>query len=55
MQLQENTLFDLDLEIKVTQNATRYPPDEVTYAPAKFEVATPNSLRRCVFIRKYII
>ena len=41
MHLQENTLFDLDL--KVTQNVAKYPLHHVTYAPAKFEVATTNS------------
>ena len=42
MHLQENTLFDLDLGVKVTQNVAKYPLHHVTYAPAKFEVATPN-------------
>ena len=44
MRLQENTLFDLDLGVKVTQNATQYPQHHVTYAQAKFEVATSKSL-----------
>ena len=42
--------FDLDLEAMVTQN----PPHHVTYAPAKFEVATSNSYGDA-FTRKYII
>ena len=42
--LQENTAFDLDLGIiKVTQNIAYYALHNMTYAPAKFEVATSNS------------
>ena len=40
MNLQENTLFDLDLGVKVTQNVAQYPQHHVTYATAKFDVAT---------------
>ena len=40
MHLQENTLFDLDLGVKVTLNVTQYPQNHVTYAPAKFDIAT---------------
>ena len=32
-----------------------FPLHHVTYAPAKFEVATPNSLRGDAFARKYIL
>ena len=42
MHLQESTLFDLG--VNVTQNFAQYPLHHVTYAPAKFEVATSNSL-----------
>ena len=35
-----NTLFDLDLGVKVTQNVAQYPLHHVTYSPTKFEVAT---------------
>ena len=35
-----------DLGVKVTGNVAQYPPHHVTYAPAKFEVATPNGLKR---------
>ena len=42
MHLQENTLFDLDLRVKLTRNVVRYPLHYVTYAPAKFEVNTQN-------------
>ena len=44
MHLQENTLFDLDLGVKVTQNVTQYPLHHVIYAPTKFEVATSKGL-----------
>ena len=55
MHLQENTLFDIDLGVKVTQNVARYPLHHVTYAPVRFEVVTSNSLGGDAFIRKYII
>ena len=32
--------FDLDLGVKVTQNVAQYPQHHVTYAPAKFDIAT---------------
>ena len=44
MHLQENTLYDLDLVVKVTQNIVQYPANHMTYAPEKYEVARPNSL-----------
>ena len=37
MHLQENTLFDLG--VKVTLNVAQYPQHQVTYAPAKFDIA----------------
>ena len=37
---QENKLFDLDP--KVNQNIAQYPRLYVTYAPAKFDVATSH-------------
>ena len=40
MHLQENTLFDLG--VKVTQNIAQYPVRYVTYAPAKFDIATSH-------------
>ena len=55
MRLQENTLCDLDLVVKVTQNVVQYPPNHMTYEPAKFEVAMANNLGEDGFIRKYII
>ena len=50
MHLQENTLYDLDLVVKVTQNVVQCPPNHMTYAPAK--VATSNSLGEDGFTRK---
>ena len=41
----KNTLFDLDRKVKgvkVTQNVDQYPWLHVTYAPAKFDVATSH-------------
>ena len=35
MHLHENTLFDLDLGAKVTQDVAQYPQHHVTYSPAK--------------------
>ena len=40
MHLQENTSFDLDPKVKVTQNVAQYPHLYVIFAPAKFDVAT---------------
>ena len=42
MHLQENILFDHDLGVKVTQNVAQYPRYYVTYAPAKFDIATSH-------------
>ena len=44
-----------DLVVKVTQNVAQDPPNHMTYAPAKFEVAASNSLGEDGFTRKYII
>ena len=55
MHLQENTVFNLDLGANVTQNVAQYPLHYVTYAAAKFKVATSNSLGGDTFTRKYII
>ena len=44
MHLQENTLYDLDLVVKVTQNVVKYPANHMNYAHAKFKAATSNSL-----------
>ena len=42
MQLHENTLFDLDLGVKVTQNVVKHPLQHVTYSDTKFEVSTSD-------------
>ena len=55
MHLQENTLYDLDLVVNVTQNVVQYPANHLPFAPDKYEVATPNSLGEDGFTRKYII
>ena len=47
--------FDLDLEVKVTQNVAQYPIHHVTYPATKFEVATSIRLGGVSFTRKYII
>ena len=51
MHLQENTVFDLDLGIMVTQDVAQHPLHDVTYAFAKFDVAR---LRRYIY-KKYSI
>ena len=40
MHLQENSLFDLDLWVKVTQNVAHCHLHYVTYALTEFEVTT---------------
>ena len=42
MDLQESTLYNLDLGVKVTQNVAQQHPHHVTKAPANFEVAMSN-------------
>ena len=44
MYLQENTVFDLDITCKITWNIAQPPLHHVTYAHAKIEVDTSNSL-----------
>ena len=51
MHLQENTLFDLDRGVKVTQNVSQYHLHNLTYAATTFEVATSNGLGRDTFTR----
>ena len=55
MDLQERTLYDLDLRVKVTQNVAQYCPHHVTFAPGNFEVAMSNGSGEDAFTRKYII
>ena len=44
MHLQENTLFDLDLLVKVTQNVAQCPLHHVIYAPTEFKVTMSKAL-----------
>ena len=55
MQLQEKILFDLDPNVKVTQNVAQYTRHHVTYVPAKIDIATSNGKGEDTFTRKYII
>ena len=54
MHLQESTLFDLDLQVKVTLNVAQCPLHHVTYAPIEFEVATSKALGGEAFTRNSI-
>ena len=55
MHLQEISIFDLDLGVKVIQNVSQYPLHHVTYSATKFEVVTSNLLGGDTFTRKYNI
>ena len=55
MHLQENTLFDLDLRVKVIRNVAQCPLHHVTYAPTGFEVTTSKGLDVEAFTRKFNI
>ena len=55
MHLQENTLFDLDLRVKVIRNVIQCPLHHVTYAPTEFEVTTSKGLDGEAFTRKFNI
>ena len=45
MHLQENTLFDLDLQVKVIQNVAQCLLHHVTNAPTEFDVTTSKGLK----------
>ena len=51
MHLQESTVFDLDLGVKVTGNVAQCPLHHVTYAATKFEVARSYGLGGDTFTR----
>ena len=51
MHLQESSIFDLDLGVKVTRNVDQYPLHHVTYPATKFTVATSNGLGGDTFTR----
>ena len=55
MDLQENTLYDLDLGVKFTQNVAQNHPHHVTNAPANCEAAMSNGMGEDAFTRKCII
>ena len=55
MHLHENTLFSLDLGVKVTRNIAQCPLHHVTYAPTEFEVTTSKCIGGDAFTRKFII
>ena len=40
MHLEENTLFDLDLRVKVTRTVAQCPKHHVIYAPTEFKVTS---------------
>ena len=51
MHLQENSIFDFDLGVKVTLNVAQYSLHHVTYSTTKFEAATSNGLGGDTFTR----
>ena len=55
MHLQENSIFDLDLRVKITQNVDQYPLHHVTNSATKFEVDRSNGLGGDAFTRKFSI
>ena len=55
MDLQEITLYDLDLGVKFTQKVAQYHPHHVPNAPENFEVPMSNGSGEDAFTRKYII
>ena len=55
MHLQENTLFDLDLWVKVIGNYAQCLLHHVTYAPTEFEITMSKGLGGVAFTRKYNI
>ena len=55
MHLQENTLFDLELKVKATQNVAQCPLHHVTYAPTEFEVSMSKGLGGNAFMRNFNI
>ena len=55
MHLPENTLFDLDLGVKVTCSVAQFPLNHVIYALTEFEVTMSKGLGADAFTRKFII
>ena len=54
MHFQENTIFDLDFGVKVTNNVAQYLMHHSDYVPSMFEVVTYSRLVEDAFTRKYI-
>ena len=54
MYLQENTLFHLDLGVKVARNVAQCPLHYVTYAPTEFEVTASKGLGKDAVQKKTI-
>ena len=54
MHLQENSIFDLDLGVKVTRNVTQDPLHHGTYSATKFEVAMTKGLGGDAFTKNSI-
>ena len=50
-----NSIFDLDLGVKVTQNVDQYPLQYVNHPATKFEVARSNRLGGDAFTSKFNI
>ena len=55
MHLQESTLFDLDLQVKVALNVAQCSLHHVTYASTEFEVTMSKALGGEAFTRKFNI
>ena len=55
MHLQENTLFNLDLWVKVIENVAQCLLHHVIYTPIEFEVTTSKGLGGETFTRKFNI
>ena len=55
MDLQESTLYNLDLGVKVIQNVAQCYPHNVTEAPANFEVAMSNGSGEDAFTKKHYL
>ena len=49
MHLQENTLHDLDLVVKVTQNIVQCPPNHMAYASANLNCYVQHFRRRWIY------
>ena len=55
MHLQENTLFDLDIQVKVKRNVAQCPLHHVTYVPTEFQVTTSKALGEEAFTGNSIL